>query len=688
MGPFMNHLEYEKSPYLLQHRENPVDWYPWGEEAFQKAGKEDKPVFLSIGYSTCHWCHVMAHESFEDDEVARLLNRFFVPVKVDREERPDIDAVYMSACQAMTGSGGWPLTLLLTPDKKPFFAGTYLPKASRYGMPGLVELLEQTAELWESDRESMCQTGERILAAMNQNRERKRGQKDKKDQEKDFVALVEQGVRELKGRYDERFGGFGTAPKFPAAHNLLFLMRYGLTNKDARCLEMADNTLRQMARGGIYDQIGGGFCRYSTDERWLVPHFEKMLYDNAWLAEVYLEAGVILRDSFYTKTARRTLDYVKRELTAPEGGFYCGQDADSEGREGEYYVFSLNEIEEVLGEGAQEFCRWFGITETGNFEGKNIPNLLENRDFTHTPETVKGSVSKLYDYRKSRTVLHRDDKILTSWNSMMITAYARAGFWLGDREYTKMAQRAEQFIANYLINEEDRIMVRYREGECAFLGNLEDYAYYCRALLSLYDSTFQIGYLEKAVHRAGQMMQLFWDEEEYGFYFYGRDDEKLISRPKEVYDGAVPSGNSVAAHVLNRLFQLTGEDRWRGCRDLQMDFLASEAEVLPSGHSFSLLAFEEMMRPGTELVCVSENEEVPEELSAFMKRQHQRQIAVLFKCPGNERKLSEAAPFTKGYPIPESGQRYYLCKNRSCLAPFSDIKMLEQGLEEAEWRMG
>lgn len=677
----MNHLKHEKSPYLIQHRENPVDWYPWGEEAFHKAEKEDKPVFLSIGYSTCHWCHVMAHESFADDEVAELLNRFFVPVKVDREERPDIDAVYMSACQAMTGSGGWPLTLLLTPDKKPFFAGTYLPKHSHYGMAGLVELLEQTAELWENERENLCQTGERILEAINQKGKRKN------DQEKDFFALTDRGVRELKGRYDERFGGFGTAPKFPAAHNLLFLMWHGVQKKDVSCLEIVDNTLRHMVRGGIFDQIGGGFCRYSTDERWLVPHFEKMLYDNAWLAELYLEAGVIFWDSFYTGTARRVLDYVQRELMDPEGGFYCGQDADSEGTEGKYYVFARDEIMEVLGEKAQEFCSWFGITEAGNFEGKNIPNLLEQDNHANRPESIDDSIRRIYDYRKTRTKLHRDDKILTSWNGMMITAYAKAGLFLGDREYLKIAERAEQFISEHLVNEEDRLMVRYREGQCAFSGNLEDYAYYCRALLALYDVTFETIYLEKAVHRAEQMMQLFWDEEEYGFYFYGRDDEKLISRPKEIYDGAVPSGNSVAAHVLNRLFRLTGERGWGACRDLQMDFLASEAETFPSGYSFSLLAFEDMLTTGTELVCVSSGEKVPEKLWELIRRQSQRQLSVLFKCPANEKKLSELAPFTKEYPIPESGEKYYLCRNRSCLAPFSDINMLEQGLKEVGGRI-
>lgn len=677
----MNHLKYEKSPYLLQHRENPVDWYPWGEEAFHKAEEENKPVFLSIGYSTCHWCHVMAHESFEDTEVAGLLNQFFVPVKVDREERPEIDAVYMSACQAMTGSGGWPLTLLLTPDKKPFFAGTYLPKDSRYGMYGLVELLEQTAELWESDRENLCQTGERILAAMDQQH------RNKKDQENDFSALAEQGAGELKGRYDERFGGFGTAPKFPAAHNLLFLLQYGEAKGDGGCLMMADRTLEYMARGGICDQIGGGFCRYSTDERWLVPHFEKMLYDNAWLAGAYLRAGIVLRKPFYTGIVRGILDYVQREMTDPQGGFYCGQDADSEGTEGKYYVFTKKEIEEVLGEKAQGFCHWFGITEKGNFEGKNIPNLLENSEFQHIPEQIQDSAGKIYEYRRSRTELHRDDKILTSWNSMMIAACARAGLLLADKRYLEMARRAEQFITDHLVNEEDRLMVRYREGESAFLGNLEDYAYYCYALLVLYDVTLQIGYLGKAVHRAEQMMQLFWDDEEYGFYFYGRDDEELVCRPKEVYDGAVPSGNSVAAHVLNRLFRLTGEDRWRGCRDLQMDFLASEVSAFPSGHSFSLLVFEEMMDPGVELVCVSEREDIPEQLWEFLRKQGQRRMTVLFKCPANEKEMSQLAPFTKEYPVPDTGEKYYLCRNQSCLAPFSDIRMLEKALEEVERRM-
>lgn len=666
----MNHLENEKSPYLLQHRENPVDWFPWGTETFEKAKREEKPVFLSIGYSTCHWCHVMAHESFEDEEVARLLNHSFVPVKVDREERPDVDAVYMAVCQAMTGGGGWPMTILLTPDKNPFFAGTYLPKHSRYGMTGLIELLEQTARLWENDRSRLIQTGQTITEAMNRKRETPPAG--------DLESLVNHGVQQFKQSFDDRYGGFGSAPKFPTPHNLIFLLEYGQTEHDRVCLGMVEKTLDFMARGGIFDHIGGGFSRYSTDDRWLVPHFEKMLYDNAWLAHTYALAYAATQKTFYKEITARILDYISKELTGPEGEFYCGQDADSEGAEGRYYVFSQDELSNILGTDTDAFCHWFGITEAGNFEGRNIPNLLENENFEHTPESIVNIRQQIYAYRRKRMPLHLDDKILTSWNAMMISVCAKAGFLLDEPSYIEMAQRAQQFIENHLYNESERLMVRYREGESAFLGNLDDYAYYCLALIDLYETTFDASYLKRATELAEHMMNLFWDSEEGGFYFYGSDDEELIHRPKEVYDGAVPSGNSVAAHVLHWLFRLTGETKWMDAAHRQLDFLASNAAAVPSGHSFSLLAFLHTRMPSKELVCVSNETKVPQELLDALRDQTGIRPAVIFKNRENASSLSAAAPFTENYPFPESGTHYYLCEGHCCSQPFSDISQLHR----------
>lgn len=663
-----NRLINEKSPYLLQHADNPVGWYPWGEEAFAKAMAEDKPIFLSIGYSTCHWCHVMAHESFENEEVARLLNTQFVPVKVDREERPEVDMVYMSVCQAMTGQGGWPLTILMTPDKKPFFAGTYLPVTSRYNMTGLTELLTGVVGLWRSDRTRIMQLSEEVLSQL----------KDKKSAAGSAQVTwepVERGFKELGSVFDPNYGGFGRAPKFPSPHNLLFLMRYYEDHNEANALTMVEKTLTQMARGGIHDQIGGGFSRYSTDRLWLVPHFEKMLYDNALLCLAYLECWRITKRDYYRKTAEQILAYVGRELTDRDGGFYCGQDADSEGVEGKYYVFTEKELKKVLGtkSDCKDFCRWFGITGEGNFEGKNIPNLLNNSKYEETDAHMDELCRMVYDYRLKRVPLHRDDKVLTSWNAMMVIACAKAGFLLCNGTYLNMAVRAQEFTEKNLVGHGDRLHVRYREGESAYPGNLDDYAFYCLALLTLYRVTLELKYLESAVHRAGQMVDLFWDREQGGFYFYGEDAPELIERPKEIYDGAIPSGNSAAAHVLLALAGLTAEESWRQLADRQLSFLAAGAGEYPSSHSFSLTAFIAALGKEKELICVSSDNEIPQELTDYMREQNECSVSVLFKCPANEKRLSKVAPFTVDYKIPEQGIRYYLCENHACGVPFSSL---------------
>lgn len=652
----MNHLQYEKSPYLLQHRENPVDWYPWGEEAFTRAKKEDKPIFLSIGYSTCHWCHVMAHESFEDAEVAEVLNRSFICIKVDREERPDIDAVYMGVCQMMTGSGGWPLTILMTAEQKPFFAGTYFPKWSQYGMPGLMELLAQVEKLWKTDRKKLLETGEKIASFLQ------------KESTEELAAptavLLEQGAAELLQRFDREWGGFGTTPKFPTPHNLFFLLRYGKAEGNAIAVSAVEKSLDAMAQGGIFDQIGGGFSRYSTDEKWLVPHFEKMLYDNGLLAYAYLEGYLQTGKEFYKEIAEETLDYVMRELTDTDGGFFCGQDADSEGTEGKYYVLRPQEIRDVLGEDAEVFCRYFHIMEYGNFEGGSIPNRL-GEEAEIRPEKIKELCGKVYAYRKKRTTLHKDDKILTAWNGLMIAAFAKAGFLLENTAYTSAAERAAVFLEEKLMDEDGRLLLRYRDGEAAHMGQLDDYAFLAFGLLELYQGTFAVTYLQKAQQLAEQMLEWFGDKGD-GLCLYAKDAEQLIQRPKETYDGAMPSGNSVAGYVFTKLAALTGEKNWQEARDRQLAFLAGAARDMPSAHCFALYAMAEVLYPSMELVCVSAEKQPSEDFRNFLREGKEKGMTVLFKNRENAEKLEEISPFTTAYPIPEKGEVYYLCKGATC----------------------
>lgn len=659
----MNHLQAEKSPYLLQHIENPVDWYPWGKEAFEKATSEDRPIFLSVGYSTCHWCHVMAHESFEDTEVAALLNQGFVPIKVDREERPDVDAVYMSVCHALTGSGGWPLTVIMTPEQKPFFAGTYFPKNRRYAQPGLVDILSQILQLWKNKKEQLLQAGEQIALSLIQEKKSLGKEPDKN--------LLHKGYRLYQSQFDPKWGGFGTAPKFPAPHNLLFLMRYAALEEEPRALAMAEKTLDSMARGGIHDQFGGGFSRYSTDDKWLAPHFEKMLYDNALLLMAYVSAYQITGKESYGDTARSTADYILRELTHKSGGFFCGQDADSDGEEGKYYVFTPEEVCAVLGEkDGRDICRLYGITEEGNFEGKSIPNRIgqKARALPMDDERLK----KLYTYRLNRTVLHKDDKILLSWNAWTILALARAGRALSDERYSKAAIRAAQFIEDHMRNSHNRLFLRWRDGEAANAGQLEDYSVYALALTELYRLTFEPVYLQNAIEMARQMVELFEDKEYGGYFITACDAEQLIARPKETYDGAIPSGNSAAAEVLRRLAALTGESFWQEAADRQFLFLSGEIGHYPAGYSFGLYALANTLYAHRELVCAASGD-IPEKLNEFLRAHPAEDLSILVKTKENAEVLAACAPFTRDYPIPESGAAWYLCKNGSCQAPATDF---------------
>ncbi len=644
-----NHLINQTSPYLLQHAENPVDWYPWCDEAFNKAAAEDKPVFLSIGYSTCHWCHVMAHESFEDLRTAELLNRYFISIKVDKEERPDIDSIYMSVCQAFTGNGGWPTSIFMTPEKKPFFAGTYFPKTARYGTVGFIDLIDTIHDKWENERASLLQSANKIVAVLNR--------ADTEPSEAD-AKLIESAVKYYKRVYDGEYGGFGSAPKFPTPHNLLFLLAYYKKSGDRDALEMAEKTLSQMYSGGMFDHIGYGFCRYSTDRYYLVPHFEKMLYDNALLIMAYCKAYELTEYVFYRDVAIKTAAYILCEMTSPDGGFYSAQDADSEGEEGKYYVFEPFEITNLLGKSDGEaFNRYYGITEAGNFEGKSIPNLLHNNGFKNEFDRY---LPKVYEYRRQRNKLHLDDKILTSWNALMITAMCGLYRVSQDRKYLDAAIRAERFIEKNLCDE-DVLFVSFRSGRRGEKGFLDDYADYILSLLSLYDATLDTSFLQKARRFCGRVIADFYDPEQGGFYLYGKNNETLILRPKETYDGAVPSGNSVMAYNLMRLFYLTDDGETEKILRKQLDFMYGAAKHYPVGYAMFLISLLNYFDPPEKIIAVLKSRDDVKNLPLSVSSDS---IVKIFNEPTDE------------YPIKDGKTTFYVCRNHSCMPPVSDLNCL------------
>ncbi|MCI8442011.1 MAG: thioredoxin domain-containing protein [Provencibacterium sp.] len=643
-----NHLKQQTSPYLLQHAENPVDWYPWGEEAFLRARTEDKPVFLSIGYSTCHWCHVMARESFEDPETAELLNRWFISVKVDREERPDLDSVYMAVCQAFTGSGGWPTSIFLTPEKQPFFAGTYFPRRHQGDMVSFSELLTLIHTRWEQNRPALLRQAGEIAQLLK----RPRTLKDKKGEE-----LPEKAVRLYKRLFDPQNGGFGRAPKFPSPHNLLFLLAYYRKYKDRECLQMAEHTLLQMYRGGLFDHIGGGFCRYSTDERFLAPHFEKMLYDNALLILAYCEAFTATKENLFLLAAKRTADFVLREMTAPEGGFYSAQDADSGGIEGKYYLFVPEEILHILGpEQGRAFNQHFDIGAAGNFEGKNIPNLLQSdpkdRSFDPLLEQVDA-------YRKERCSLQLDDKILTAWNSLMIAALCRLYQASTETKYLEAAKRADRFLWEKLWDGRT-LYVSFRAGRQGVRGFLDDYAACLFAQLFLYGATLEKSHLVRAEQLCRDSCQKFLDGEEGGFYLYGAENEPLIFRPKETCDRAMPSGNSLMAWNLVRLSQLICEEAYGPSVKRQLDFLSAEAQQYPAGYAMFLLALLEQQQPPPRVTVVSSE---PLDMGR-MPLLFPPEAAILLREPGED------------YPLKNGATTFYVCQNHCCLPPVNELPTL------------
>lgn len=679
-----NRLANEKSPYLLQHAYNPVDWFPWGDEAFTKAKKEDKPVFLSIGYSTCHWCHVMERESFEDEEVATILNENFVAIKVDREERPDIDHIYMNVCQALTGHGGWPLTIIMTHEKKPFFAGTYFPKESKRGLSGLMNILNKVAELWNEDQSQLLESSERITETL-------------KPRYNQFVSgnicedLINNAYKQLSTNFDPEYGGFYGAPKFPTPHQYMFLLRYYKRTKEVKALEMVEKSLIAMNHGGMYDHIGFGFARYSTDEKWLVPHFEKMLYDNALLAYTYLEAYQVTKNSYYSKVAEQIFTYVLRDMQDKNGGFYSAEDADSEGVEGKFYVWSKEEIKTILGkEEGELFCAAYNITEQGNFEGANIPNLLgqsfdylARRTGISEDELVKqldSFRSNLFKEREKRVHPYKDDKVLTAWNGLMIAALAKGAQVLKRSEYSEAAIKSVQFILKNLRSKDGRLLARYREGEAAYLAYLDDYAFLIWGLIELYESTFEPYYLEQALQLNKEMKGLFWDSINGGYYFYGKDAENLFARPKEVYDGAMPSGNSVAALNLLRLARLTGDSQLEEDAEKQLMAFAGTISEHPAAYTFFLSAIWFALGPTKEIVVAGEkNSSDTQKMLDYLRKEYFPEAVILFHSEeADMQRIELIVPYLKEQGMVNNKATAYICENFTCHSPVTSLEEIKE----------
>ncbi|MDI9597497.1 MAG: thioredoxin domain-containing protein, partial [Atribacterota bacterium] len=598
---YQNRLLYEKSPYLQQHAHNPVNWFPWKEEAFNKANKENKPVFLSIGYSTCHWCHVMAHESFEDESVARLINEIFIPVKVDREERPDIDKVYIQVAILMTGSGGWPLTIFLTPDKTPFFAATYIPKNNQYGHKGLIEILQQVKELWKYQQNKLLEQGNQLIDALQKNSVNLNGEILTNE-------ILERAYQEFSDRFDNKAGGFGKAPKFPSPHQLLFLLRYWKRTENEQALAMVEKTLQSMQAGGIFDHIGFGFHRYSTDKNWILPHFEKMLYDQALLSMSYLEAYQMTGKIIYSDTARKILNYVTRDMMSEEGGFYSAEDADSEGEEGKYYLWTEKELKDILDKDEFVFVKkYLNIETEGNLYKKGQPGeIFGNRNIFYkglqeqtradiTKEIVVSDTGKwekirekLYGIRAKRIPPDKDRKILTDWNGLIIAALAKAAQVLEDEDFLEAAKKAADFIFRRLEDSSNHLLHRYSEGDAAIPGFLDDYAFLIWGLLELYKATFSNEYLQKALDLNKVLFLDFWDEKNGGFYFTSANNEQLLIRQKEVYDGAIPSGNSVAFCNLLKLADFTGNKQFKQRAYQLLKAFSPMVEQNPSAYAYFL----------------------------------------------------------------------------------------------------
>jgi uncharacterized protein YyaL (SSP411 family) len=670
-----NHLAQETSPYLLQHVNNPVDWYPWGEEAFSRARAENKPVLLSIGYSACHWCHVMAHESFENTEIAGLMNQNFINIKVDREERPDIDSIYMEAVQALTGGGGWPLTAFLTPQGKPFYGGTYFPPEDRHGMPGFPEVLRAAADAYRNRCSDIEQAVKELLAAMS-------GHKNPRAAIEPLTAdILGKAYMALKQEFDVQNGGFGTAPKFPQPLALEFLLSYSPRAQNSGPLEMLELTLEKMAKGGIYDQLGGGFHRYATDSRWLVPHFEKMLYDNALLSHVYLHGYLATGKQLYRRIAEETLDYVLREMTAPEGGFYSTQDADSEGVEGKYYLWTDREIIQALGEKQGKIINdYFSVTPEGNFEGRNILHIAG--DITPgTSHEIEEAKSNLLKQRGQRIRPGRDDKVLASWNGLMLTSLAEAAGVLERQDYLGAAVSNGTFLLNSMITD-GSLRRTYKDGMAKISGYLEDYALVIEGLLSLHQATFGGNWLRQAIKLAETMIELFWDDAARTFYDTGYMHENLFVRPRSIYDSPLPSGSSAATSVLLKSAVLAGNERFRQIASQSLRSMHDFLERYPLGFANWLCDLDFYLSTPKEIVIVGprNNPSTSELLRALYSIWLPNKVFAAYDpddpAPASELKLFEDRQMINNQPTA------YLCENYTCKTPVTDPASFTAQLRE------
>jgi len=681
-----NRLQKEKSPYLLQHAHNPVDWYPWGEEAFEKAQLEDKPVFLSIGYSTCHWCHVMERESFADKEVAGLLNEAFVSIKVDREERPDIDAVYMKVCQFMTQSGGWPLTIMMTPDKKPFFAATYIPKKTRYGRVGLLEMIPKVKSFWQTKRADVLSVASEITQLVQQ---------PTISNAKDFgEETLHRAYRSFSMSFDRTYGGFGQAPKFPSPHNFFFLLRYWKRTGNVQALHMVEHTLQNMRYGGICDQIGFGFHRYSTDARWIVPHFEKMLYDQALMAMAFIELYQATGKKKYEISAREIFTYVLRDITDDRGGFYCAEDADSEGMEGKFYLWTEEQIHSVLTQSeADLFLSYYrhhsdismpGMQEIpdGYFIPHLNPSSIDDAEDGLTGFFCKmeGIRKKLFAVREKRVRPHKDDKILTDWNGLMIAALACGARVFDEPTYSDAALRAMNFISQSLQTKEGRLLHRFRDGQGSIPANIDDYSFMVWALLELYEATFDTKHLFKALEFQSHLFAYFVDDQNGGFFFTPADAEELLTRPKELHDGAIPSGNSIAFINTLRLSRFTGNAKMdESAREIYRAF-GAPVDTMPTAYTQFLCGLDFAIGPASEVIIDGYmNKEDTRLMLRALRKSFLPNTIVIFRSEGSTPPdIETIAPFVQFHSIRNGQATAYVCSNFTCSLPTNDPeKMIE-----------
>ena len=673
MVTFRNKLINEKSPYLLQHAHNPVNWYPWGDEAFEKAQAENKPIFLSIGYSTCHWCHVMAKESFEDEEVAAFLNEYYVSIKVDREERPDIDSIYMKVCQMMTGQGGWPLTVIMTPQQIPFYTGTYFPKHSKYGMPGLMDVITQLHSRFTTDYNHIEEVTQSVTNALEKTVQIKHSRRLEKQS-------INDAFKQLSKKFDKTYGGFGLAPKFPQPQNMMFLLRYYYFTQDKSALDMVEKTLKSMANGGIFDHVGFGFARYSTDDQWLVPHFEKMLYDNALLLITYTEGYLVTKNPFYKKISEDIIDFIRHEMMDANGAFFSAIDADSEGIEGRYYVWDDDEVFDILGSDLGTlYTTVYGFSPEGNFNGQNIPNRgqyppaeveLDNPQ-SERQLALEEARLLLLKSREERVYPHVDDKILTSWNAMMIVGLAKASVVFENKAYMDIAEQALLFIEENLFQHK-RLMARFRDGEAKHKGYLDDYAFLIWAYIEMYEASFSINYLQKARNLLDDMLELFWDDEHGGFYLSGKDGEQLIAKDKEIYDGALPSGNSVAGVILSRMAFLTGETGYLDKVETMYSTFYNDVTQQASAAAYfiqSLLLTENKTK---EVVIIGARDD-PQRIKLIDSLQSEFLPDTVILVGESAKDFKNIASFAAEYKQLEQKTTVYICENFTCQQPTTDV---------------